>query len=106
MQFIALCVSPILATLYHIVYRPCNILAATPETFNCTIWILVLLYIGERSWEKIASDKKSAEIRRNPQKHPIKDPYQKHQAICRNTQAKTPQAKTLAPTVPSHRRLG
>ena len=64
------------------------------ETFNCTIWILVLLYIGERSWEKIASDKKYAEIRRNTQKHPIKDPYQR------------PQAKTLAPTVPSHRRLG
>ena len=35
---------------------------------------------------KIASDKKSAEIRRNPQKHPSKNPKQK------------PQAKTLAPT--------
>ena len=30
-----------------------------PGPFNCTIWILVLLYIGERSWEKIASTARS-----------------------------------------------
>ena len=57
-----------------------SVLTDKPETFNCTIWILVLLYISEHSWEKIASDKKSAEIRRNPQKYPIKYPKQIPQA--------------------------